>query len=201
MPTADISPADLLSPTEGQAAQDRPEGLPFAAPSASEGAEESAAHRKYPDAPRVDPPEKGGAIPENTPGLVTVASPCIFQTGDADFHAHRDTKIKFEQWMRHVLTHEDGRAMRDKRFRYRELNTFLRRKAVDARNLFWRKEPKAADLDITTILKADKKSMMRKMVAFAGKVPATIGESLSARNDLERMVDQIEWEASRKGGK
>lgn len=30
------------------------------------------------DASRVDPPEKGGPIPGDTPGLVTVASPCIF---------------------------------------------------------------------------------------------------------------------------
>ena len=45
--------------------------------------------KKNHDAPRVGPPEKGDPIPEDTPGLVTVACPCIFQTGAAYFHAKR----------------------------------------------------------------------------------------------------------------
>ena len=38
------------------------------------------------------------------------------------------------------------------------------------------------------------------MVTFCGDIPATLGESLKSRQQVDRMVDQIEWETARRGG-
>ena len=67
------------------------------------------------DAPRVDPPEKGVDIPEDTPGLATMAFPCISQTGAADFDAERREAVSSPQRPRRILMNEEGRAMRDRR--------------------------------------------------------------------------------------
>ena len=151
------------------------------------------------DAPRVDPPEKGVAIPEDTPGLATMAFPCIFQTGAADFNAERREAVSFPQRFRHILMNEEGRAMRDSRFRYWAFNTNGRKEAVKSGQAFPLQEPSAADIDLSAIAKEDKQALVNKMVAFTSKIPATPGESTRARSDIERMVDQIEWETSRRG--
>ena len=72
------------------------------------------------DAPRADPPEKGVAIPEDAPGLATMAFPCIFQTGAVDFNAERRDAVSFPQRFRHILMNEEGR---DIRFLYWAFNT------------------------------------------------------------------------------
>ena len=151
------------------------------------------------DAPRVDPPEKGVAIPEDTPGLATMAPPRIFQTGDADFDADRREPVSSAQRPRHILMNEEGRAMRDSMFRYWSFDTNGRMEAARSRQAFLQQEPSAADIDIATIAKADKQPLVEKMVAFASKIPSTIGGSTRARSDIECMVDQIELETSRRG--
>ena len=75
---------------------------------------------------RVDPPAKGSDIPENDRCLVTGAPPCIFQTGAGDVHDPRRNKVAFAYWTRRVFLNEDGRALRDRRFRWWVLNTRLR---------------------------------------------------------------------------
>ena len=150
-------------------------------------------------APRVDPPEKGVAIPENTPGLATMAFPCIFQTGAADFHASRRVNVGFMDWARHILMNEGGRAIKDKRFRYWVFNTNGRRMAVSKRQVFLDRVPGASEVRLSDITKADNQSLVRNMIAYTTEIPGTLGESTQARQRLEAMVDQIEWETSRRG--
>ena len=155
--------------------------------------------KKNYDAPRVGPPEKGDPIPQDPPGLVTAESPCIFQTGAGDSHSHRPIGNPFSHRERHIVLHEDGRAMGDNRFRYWAFYTNGRFAAVRRRAAFFKQAPCAADMDLNAPAATDKKSIVRKMVAFAGPIPSTTGESYTARRNIERMADQVEWEASLKG--
>ena len=128
-----------------------------------------------------------------------MAFPCIFQTGAADFNAERREAVSFPQRFRHILMNEEGRAMRDSRFRYWAFNTNGRKGEVRSRQAFLQQEPSAADIDIAAIAKADKQALVNKMIAFASKIPSTLGESTRARSDIECMANQIEWETSRRG--
>ena len=47
--------------------------------------------------------------------------------------------------------------------------------------------------------KADKEDIVRKMVILAKNIPGAIGEAYDGRRKLNAMVDQIEWETSRRG--
>ena len=150
-------------------------------------------------APRVDPPEKGVDIPENAPGLVTMASPCTFQTGAADFHAACRVDVGFMDWARRILMNEDGRAMRDKRFRYWVFNANGRRMDVGKRQVFLDRRPVAADIKLPDVAKADKQPIVRKMIARTTEIPGALGEATQSRQRLETTVGQIEREPSRRG--
>ena len=137
------------------------------------------------DAPRVGPPGKGDPIPEDTPELVTVAPPCIFQTGAAYFRSKRPLEAAFGQWPRRTLHREDGGSAGGNRFRYWAFNTNGR--FADARQWksFLKQAPCAADLDLTTLSMDDKKSIVGKMVALTGSITETIGDAYMARRELE----------------
>ena len=125
--------------------------------------------------------------------------PCIFQTGAADFHASRRVDVGFTDWARRILMNEGGRAIKDKRFRYWVFNTNGRRLAVSKRQVFLDRAPGASDIKLSDIAKADKQSLVRKMIAYTAEIPGTLGESAQARQRLETMVDQIERETPRRG--
>ena len=148
---------------------------------------------------RVDPPARGSAVPENTRGLVTGAFPCIFQTGEGDFHSPRRIKVSFRDWARRVFLNEEGRAMRDRRFRWWVLNTRLRHDASGSKELFYREAPGARDLNVRDLKTSKKQEIVREMILLTGSIPGTIGESSAGGGKLSAMVDQIEWETSRRG--
>ena len=125
--------------------------------------------------------------------------PCIFQTGAADFRAASRADVGFMDWARRILMNEGGRAIKDKRFRYWVFNTNGRRLAVSKRQVFLDRVPGAADIKLSDIAKADKRSFVRKMIAYTSDIPATSGEATKDRQTLETMVGQIEWGTSRRG--
>ena len=148
---------------------------------------------------RVDPPAKGAAVPENARGLAIGAFPRIFQTGQGDFHAPRPQKVAFSYWARRVFLNEDGRAPRDRRFRWWVLNTRLRNEASGEKNLFYRDAPGARDLNLRDVKKSAKQEIVRQMIVLTGSVPGATGEACDGRKKLNATVDQIEWETSRRG--
>ena len=148
---------------------------------------------------RVDPPAQGPAAPANTRGQATGDIPFISQTGEGDFHAHRPKKVAFEYWARHVFLNEDGRALRDRRFRGWVLNTRLRHEADGQKDISHREAPGARDLNLRDVKQAAKQELVRKMILPTGSVPGTIGDAFEGRKKLNAMVDQIEWETSRRG--
>ena len=65
----------------------------------------------------VDPPMQGGPVPENRPGLVTLAFITIFQEGKG-YISSMKKKADLQAWVRHVLMWHDGRALSCKRSGY-----------------------------------------------------------------------------------
>ena len=151
------------------------------------------------DAPRVDPPEKGVAIPENAPARAAVAFRRVFQTWAADFQATRRKQVGFMGRARRILINGDGRAIRDKMIRYWAFNTNGRRLDSRKRKVCLDRAPGSSDINLPDIAKEDKKSIVRKMIAFTSDIPGALGDAAQARQRLELAADQIERRTSRMG--
>ena len=133
------------------------------------------------DAPLVDPPDNGASIPESTPGLATMAFPCIFAKGAAYFHSARRVALGFMDWARNILINEDGRAMGGKRCRYWAFNANGRMLAFGMWQVLLDRAPGDAAIKLPDIGKADTKSTVREMSAFTSEIPGTSGEAAQAR--------------------
>ena len=166
-----------------------------AGPSAQDGGVPSSGQPQS-RAPRLDPPRKGQPVREDEPGLVSAAFPTIFPYGQGDFNQPRPFKVSFETWVRHVMLWGDHRAMTHKRFRYWALNTMLRVKAAQMRTVFYRQNP--GDKDLTPEMlstKEARQALVKKMVTVTQGIPGSMGERWAMRADLERMVQQVDYES------
>ena len=188
--------AEDVSPLRDGAS--KPEG-PGAPPAAGARSGPPFAEETRGEAPRVDPPEKGAALREDTPGLAAAAFVTIFQTGDGDYNEPRAAPVDFWAWGKHVMLQADGRGLRHPRFRYWLLNTLLRKRALGARVGFWQQVPGGQDLTIDMLARDKKRSLVRKMIGVTQAVPGALGERLSMRSDVEAMVGQVEWETAIRG--
>ena len=54
------------------------------------------------------------------------AFPCLYPTGEADFHADRSHTISAQEYFKHLIRYRDGRFARHPRFRYFAWNSILR---------------------------------------------------------------------------
>ena len=149
-------------------------------------------------APRVDPPEKGSILSEDTPHMVTAAFIKIFQEGKGCPFSTNE-HVPFRDWVRHVLLWHDGRGLRCKRFRYWALNTMLRKEAFDTRRAFFKQTPGAKDLDIEDLQNESTRSLVSKMLGTQANIKGTLAERLQMRGDLSAFTDQLEWETAVKG--
>jgi hypothetical protein len=151
-------------------------------------------------AARVDPPKRTEPVREDEPGLAPAAFPSIFPYGLGDYNAARPFGVPFEVWARHIMLWGDHRAMRHKRFKYWVLKTWLRRRAGQMRCVYYRQHP--GDKELTPGMlstKEAKKALVARLLTVTQDLPGTVGERMGMRNDLERMVDQIETETADTG--
>lgn len=57
----------------------------------------------------------------------------------------------------------------------------------------------ARDIDITALTTESKRSLMQRMVLHCGSLPGTLGQKMMERGQLQALIDQLEWETSRRG--
>ena len=157
--------------------------------------------------PRVEPPEvedePGQAIKENTPGYIAQAFPKLFPHGIGDFHSLRAVgrqALKFEEWGRMLMMWHDGRFMRHTRFRYWLLDTSLRSMTPSMQRVFFRTREAATDYTLEDLRNKEVcQNLVGQMSTATSKLPGSIGERRSMRQELEAMVHQIEAETADAG--
>ena len=54
------------------------------------------------------------------------AFPCLFPTGEADFHEDRTHPVTAQDYFKHLMRYSDGRFTQHPRFRYFAWNSILR---------------------------------------------------------------------------
>ena len=74
------------------------------------------------------PAVHGTAINEHDPNIKYMidASPSLFPTGEADYHAARPHKVTAPFYFQHLMRYKDGRFAKHPRFRYFAWNSLLR---------------------------------------------------------------------------
>lgn len=73
-----------------------------------------------------------------TEGYFSCAFPTLFPTGAADFLGQRQNRITIGCYFKHLMMFDDGRFARHPRFRFFALNTEMRRRALQAGQLYVR---------------------------------------------------------------
>lgn len=79
---------------------------------------------------------------------MTRAFPTLFPTGEAVFAAPRIHKVTIGVYMKHLMMYRDGRFAKHPRFRYFALNTEMRWRALQVRNIYVRQHMHDAQITV-----------------------------------------------------
>jgi ATP-dependent DNA helicase PIF1 len=127
--------------------------------------------------------------------LFSMAFPTLFPTGAGDFNHTREIKLKFEDWIKHLIRYKDGRFARHSRFRYMAFNMLLRHKSKDKASYFCRRSNNEFD-DLTDLANAlaqgiDNKQFINRLSRHAAHLPGTRPFWNAQRQELEAMIYNI----------
>ena len=146
--------------------------------------------------PLYEPPTRDeNPIPERESYLLACAFPTLFQTGKADFNAPRLRSLgdKFEHGMvdyiNHCLRYKDGRFVHHPRFLYVLWNRVVRYSLSKLKTYYLKHEKPTPE----HFKPENRRKTIKKMTAYAAKLPITPGYKLERRNELENMCEQIQY--------
>ena len=84
--------------------------------------------------------------------IITCAFPVLFPTGSGDFSSPRIHKVTTGNYFKHLIMYKDGHFAKSPRFSFFALNTGMRWRALQARNIYVRQHPRDAQLSLQTKL-------------------------------------------------
>lgn len=154
------------------------------------------AHQRQEEAitSRLQWPE-GSSIPINefrTAGYITMAFPCLFPDGEADYTLHhRDIRVTYHDWCDFLIHYSDPRFATDPRFRFHCINTLQRHDALTRSTIFAKKSDFTGNMQQLAAEVSRNPSLLKRLLSWGSNIRGTNAYWFQRRQELEAMVNQL----------
>ncbi|XP_034245757.1 uncharacterized protein LOC117647893 [Thrips palmi] len=137
-----------------------------------------------------------GRVPVNefsSPSYITMAFPCLFPYGKADYSTRTDKSISLHKYVEHLMLYRDGRFAKDPRFRFFILNSLMRWEALSLGNVFVKKNEFFSKMTVAQLKEylRKKPSVLNEILFYSSRLRSTKAYWKSRSSELQDMVDQL----------